>query len=110
MKQVPVATTESTVTLEVTKTTTTDRNWKYELKSFFRTFFSSFLFFFVPLALNLDFSHTKEVFGASGLIAAVRTIIIILVEPVAIASWKALLSLAGKITTKMKGGSSSGDK
>lgn len=106
---VPVQKTESTLTIEKTSTTTIGRDWKYELKSFLRTFLGAFLVFFLPLALSLDFSHTKELFGVSGLVAAVRSFLIILVEPIAIASWKALLSLADKISAKMTAGSSSRD-
>ena len=103
MKTVPVE------KVEVTNVVTVGRDWKYELKSFLRTFFGTFLVFFIPLAVSLDFSHTKELFGVSGIIAAVRSFLIILVEPIAIASWKALLSLAGKISAKITNSSSARD-
>ena len=80
-----------------------ERGWKYELKSAARTFLA---FFVIVLSVQFKDLELKDV-GASlasgGMAAAVRSLFVIIIEPLAISAWSAFMSLLQGVATKVKG-------
>ena len=78
------------------------RGWKYELKSAARTFLAFFVVVLAVQVKDIDLAAVKSSLVSGGMAAAVRSLFVILVEPLAVSLWSAFVSLLQLIAAKVK--------